>query len=341
MKNIKQQPKIVCLGAGTGQAAVLAGLKDYTENLTGIVNVTDNGGSSAQIRRSMNIPQPGDSRNVLVSSAKPQNLITRLFAYRFSEGELAGVSLGNYIIAALTRITGDFGKAVETAGSLLSIPGKVLPSTTKSTNICAELENGKKICGEWEIISRKDQAPIKRVFLEDRAYAYPECLKVIQKAQLIIIGPGSLFTGVIPNLLMIKMAQAIQSSRAKKVYICNMMTQPGLTDNFKVSDHICQIEKYLNSKVHYIIVNRGKIPKEVLEHYADQNSFPVENNMKKDKRIIGLDLVGRDRLKEAQKDIRIFKQQGQKNKDFAKMQGWTHWLRHDSQKLAKALIRLT
>ena len=335
---MSKSKKIVCLGAGTGQAAVLAGLKKYDLDLCGIVNVTDNGGSSAQIRRSMNLPQPGDSRNVLTSVAKPDNVISQLFKYRFTEGELAGVSLGNYIIAALARITGDFGQAIETAAEILQIPGQVLPASTTSTNVCAELADGQKICGEWEIIARKNKTKIRKIFLEHRAPAYPLAIEKIKQADLVIIGPGSLHTGIIPNLLMTGMAKAINTAKAIKVYICNIMTQPGLTDDYKTSDHIKAIESYLETKLDYVIVNNGRIPAKILKAYQADGSLPVEidDGVSRRTKLIKLDLVNRSSLEETLKDRRVF---GKKS-DFSKMAVWKHWIRHDSLKLAKTLVKL-
>ena len=331
-QNIK--PKIVCLGAGTGQATVLNGLKEFNCDLTGIVNVTDNGGSSGVLRREMGIPQPGDTRNCLQSVADSQDLMTKIFSYRFEEGFLKGASLGNLILAALTRITGDFGEAVEKANVLLKTEVRVYPVTSKSVDVACELENGKIVRGEWDIILREDRSPIKRMFLTKNVYAHPPCLEVIRRADLIVIGPGSLFTGIIPHFLTRGIKQAIlKSSHAKTVYICNMMTQPGQTDGFKVSDHIAQVSRYLGKIPDYVIANQNQISSRILRHYKEFGSVPVElDDMEGTKMIIRS--LAQNELGEA---VHLDKRSGKKFREWSE---WTHLLRHDSKKLARILIDL-
>jgi len=329
----RKQPNIVCLGAGTGQATVLCGLIKYDCNLTGIVGGTDNGGSSGILRQEMGIPQPGDIRNCLENVSDPNHILTKIFAYRFTEGSLKGVSLGNLILAALTRITGDFGEAVMAANSLLKTRVRIYPVSATSTHIACELKNGKKVRGEWEIILRKDLSSIKRIFLTKKAEAFPPVLTALSKANLIIIGPGSLFTGVLPHFLIKGLPEAIKASPAKKVYICNMMTQPGQTVNFKVSDHIKQVKKYSGQNPDWVVVNSGKISQEILEHYKNFNSAPVKVDKLKGVKVIAralaLNQVGEAVHRE---NVRM--------RHFRIWREWTHLLRHDSDKLAKILIDL-
>lgn len=328
-----KKSKIVCLGAGTGQATVLRGLKKYICDLTGIVGGTDNGGSSGVLRREMGIPQPGDTRNCLENVSDPDDIFTKIFSYRFPKGSLRGVSLGNLILAALTRITGDFGKAVMAANSLLKTEVKIYPVSTESTHIACRLENGREIRGEWEIILRKDQSPIKEILLTKKADAFPQVLKALSRADLIIIGPGSLFTGVLPHFLVEGIPEAIRSSRAKKVYICNMMTQPGQTTGFRVSDHIKQVKKYLGENPDYVIVNNGKIHPTILEHYKEFNSKPVVLDKTGDVKVIAKPLA-QNQVAEA------VHRENARMKDFKEWREWTHLLRHNSDKLAKVLIDL-
>lgn len=324
---------IVSLGGGTGQATLLAGLKDRDNlNLTAIVAVTDNGGSSGQIRRSMDIPQPGDSRNCLVAASDPTNLMPKLFEYRFVEGDLKGTNLGNLIIAALTRIFGDFGEAITVANTLLETKVQVLPVSSQGTQIAVELESGQRVVGEWEIITRKDKSRIKTCYLKDKIQAFPPCLAAISKADLIVIGPGSFYTALISNLLVSGIAKAIIQSPAKVAYVCNLMSQPGQTTGFKASDHIKEMEKYLGRNLDYVLLNTKPIPDNMLDLYKEFGSHEIELDLE-DKRIIKAPLA-QDKATEA---VRKDKRHGQA---FQEWSLWTHVLRHDSQKIAQEILNL-
>lgn len=329
-----KKPNIVCLGAGTGQATVLRGLKKYSCHLTGIVGGTDNGGASGVLRREMGIPQPGDTRNCLENVSDPNHIFTKIFSYRFTEGTFKGVSLGNLVLAALTRITGDFGEAVMAANSLLKTHVNIYPASAVSTHVACELKDGKKIEGEWEIILRRDKSPVKRIFLTKEAEAFPPVLDAISKADLIVIGPGSLFTGVLPHFLIKGMKEAIRASHGKKVYICNMMSQPGQTVGYKVSDHIAQVRKYLGRNPNYVIVNNGKISQEILEHYQDFDSEPVKVDQVRGVKVIAKPLA-QNQVGEA------VHHENTRLRHFKEWREWTHLLRHDSEKLAEILINLT
>lgn len=326
------RPNLVSLGGGTGQAVVLRGLKNRPVNLTAIVAVTDNGGSSGQIRRAMNIAQPGDSRNCLVAASNSEDMMTRLFEYRFLEGELQGISLGNLIIAALTRICGDFGEAITIANAMLSTKVQVLPVSSQSTEICAVLENNKKIIGEWEIISRKNKSRIKKVYLKNKTFAFPPCLTALKKADLIIIGPGSFYTALISNLLVLGIRQAIQTSKAKILYICNLMSQPGQTIGFKVSHHVQELEKYLGKKVSYILVNNKKISKKILALYQEFGSEEIKLDLK-DRRVISVPLAQNIIGEATRRDTR-------QGKAFKEWSLWTHILRHDAERLGDEVMKI-
>jgi len=327
------KPKIVCFGAGTGQATVLQGLKKYNCGLVGVVNVTDNGGSSGLLRREMGIPQTGDTRNCLEKVSDPDNILTKIFAYRFQEGSLSGASLGNLILAALTRLTGNFGEAVMAANSLLETQVQIYPVTVENTDIACELASGAVVKGEWEIILRKDRTKIKSLFLTKEAEVFPPVLDAIVQADLIVIGPGSLFTGILPHFLVRGVKEEIQKSKAKKVYICNMMTQPGQTDDYKISDHLREIAKYLGQKPDYVIANGNQIAPEIIKHYQQFGSAPIEVDGVDGTEMI-VEHLAQNEIGEA---VHLDKRSGNRFREWSE---WTHLLRHDSGKLAKILIGL-
>lgn len=330
----KSTKNIVCLGAGTGQASVLKGLSIMPVNLYGIVGITDNGGSSGAIRRSMDIPAPGDTRNCLISVSDPDEIMTKLFEYRFVEGDLQGTNLGNLIIAALARVFGDFGQAITMANIMLKTKAQIFPASVHPTHICAELMNNRKIKGEWEIITRKDKSKIKQMFLKDKISAYPPCISSILKADLIVIGPGALFTALCSILLISGIANAICTSKAKICYVANLMTQPGQTDKFALSDHVKIIEKYLGKKLDYILINNKKISGQILNHYNELNSNPVQlDKIKNDKRLIKAPLAQNKIGEAVRKDLR-------KGKAFKEWSLWTHILRHDSKRVAEEILKL-
>ncbi|MBU0635978.1 uridine diphosphate-N-acetylglucosamine-binding protein YvcK, partial [Candidatus Micrarchaeota archaeon] len=241
-----KNPKIVLAGGGTGLSTLLTGLKHFTDNLSAIVTVTDSGKSSGKLRKEQNMLPPGDIRNCLVALSNREERLKKLFQYRFQNGSLEGHSFGNLFIAALTATTGSFEKAVQEASRILAIQGKVVPSTLSNTHIGVELENGQVLVGEDTIVARNDtvhkRSPIKKAFLKPASVkATPEALEEIKNADLIILGPGCLYTSIISNLLVNGIASSIQKSKAKKVFVCNIMTQQGQTDGFSASQHIKKI----------------------------------------------------------------------------------------------------
>ncbi len=294
---------IVTLGTGSGQRRLLEGLRTRPTHVTAIVGVTDNGGSSARIRQAMELPQPGDTRNCLGALAE-NDLMRKLFDYRFDEGDLEGMNLGNYIIAALARIEGDFGIAIERANELLATRGRVLPATTTSTHVCADLSTGTKIVGEWEIIRRSPRARILRIFLEHSAPVYPPSAAAIRAAELVVIGPGSLRTGIASLLLCRGMSAAIHESGAPVVYVCNLMTQPGQTDGFTARDHVREIERYLGFPVDHVILNTAPIPTELRSHFERLESEPVVDDLESDVRAIRGDYLQPDSIDSLQRHAR-------------------------------------
>ena len=230
-------PKIVVIGGGTGLSTMLRGLKHHSTNITAIVTVADDGGSSGRLRRELGVLPPGDFRNCIVALADAEPLMSKLFQYRFSQGSgLDGHSFGNLFIVAMSGITGNFEEAIREASRVLAVRGQILPSTLENVTLCAELSDDEHVRGESKISAATQ--PIRRVYLQpDRPAAFPEAVRAILDADLVVVGPGSLYTSILPNLLVDGIAKALASTEALRVYVCNVATQPGETDGFRVSDH--------------------------------------------------------------------------------------------------------
>lgn len=278
-----QSPKVVVIGGGTGIHGLLSGLKKYTSNITAVVTMMDSGGSSGRLRDEFGYLPPGDSRQALVAlmpDDRSSLMLRRLFNFRFSKGtSLEGHSFGNLFLSALTEINGGVDKAISEAGRLLSIRGRVLPVTLTHSNLVARLEDGTEIIGETNIDVRKTKtnSPIDYVYLDPTAYVYPPVVEAIGDADVIVLGPGDLYTSIIPNLLVEGIAEAIGFSRAKKVYICNLMTKRGESDSFKASDFLREIKNYLdNGKIDYAIVSKSDFPDKILKRYKQEGAVPVE-----------------------------------------------------------------
>lgn len=275
-KKLNKGPKVVAIGGGTGLSMLLRGIKKITNNITAVVTVGDDGGSSGRLREEMGVLPPGDIRNCIAALADDEDLITKLFQYRFDMGEgLKGHSFGNLFLTALCSITGNMVKAVRESSNVLSIRGRVLPATLDDMKLAAEMEDGRVIHGESSI--PEAEGKIKRLFTEPSdCKALPEVLEAIKNADLIIMGPGSLYTSVIPNLLVKEISHAVAKANAKKIYVCNIMTQPGETDNYSVSSHVNAILTHAQSNdiLDAVLVNNS-IPKNISPAYAKHNSYPV------------------------------------------------------------------
>ena len=234
-------PKIVVIGGGHGQSTLLRGLKLYSKNLTAIVAVTDDGGGSGALRRDLDMPPPGDIRNCMEALASAEPIMTQLMSYRFTEGVLAGQSFGNLLLAALNGIMPSFDQAVAGLSQVLAITGRVLPVTNANIRLEAEFENGSRVAGESSICRQMQQENCRLRCVKLRPAhpkALPDALQAIREADLIVLAPGSLYTSIIPNLLVDGIVEAIKASEAMKVYICNVMTESGETEGYTVSDHI-------------------------------------------------------------------------------------------------------
>jgi len=319
--------RIVALGGGTGLSTVLRGLKEYVttrkqdlapqpiSDLAAVVTVTDDGGSSGRLRREFRVLPPGDIRNCMVALSKDEHLLGKLFQYRFPLGRgLAGHSFGNLFLTALTNVTGDFPEAVRVSSLVLAIRGRIYPSTAQNVTLEAKLENGKTVAGETNI--SRSKRPIRSVRLVPRrARALPEVLQAIHDADLILVGPGSLYTSIIPNLLIEKVVEAIVNSHATCVYIANLMTQPGETQNYSVADHVRAIYEHTGSQIFdFVIINQKPVPARLLRKYRAQAAEPVEPSLDQLKRI-GIRYITGDLLHQ--------------NKV----------LRHDQSKLARLLLQ--
>ena len=281
---LNRGPNIVAIGGGTGLSSLLKGLKRYSSRITAIVTVADDGGSSGILRRELGVQPPGDIRNCLAALSTEEPLLTRLFQYRFSSGTgLQGHSFGNLFLSALTAITGNLEAAITASSRVLAVQGQVVPATNMDVRLWAELDNGDRIEGESAIGNAK--SPILRIgCYPERPHALPRSIEAIKNAELIVLGPGSLYTSILPNLLVPEIVEAIQRSNAPKLYICNLMTQPGETDGLDVGGHVRAIEAQLatlgiTKRIFNAILAQDDLePSNLLDFYRSQGAYPVKCN---------------------------------------------------------------
>lgn len=292
-RKLNRGPRIVAVGGGTGLSMLLSGAKNITNNLTAIVSVGDDGGSSGRLREEMGILPPGDIRHCITALADDEDLVNKLFKYRFKNGEgLEGHSFGNLFLTALYDITGDMVSAVRASSRVLSIRGRVLPATLDDMKLVAELEDGRIIHGESTIPEAHGR--IKRLYTEPaNCTALEDVIQAIRNAELIILGPGSLYTSVIPNLLVKQISEEIIKSKAKKIYVCNIMTQPGETDNYTVSDHLKALIQHSGSNkiVDAVLVN-DYLPEKLADIYQKSGSYPVKLDAQEVKKL-GIKIVAK------------------------------------------------
>lgn len=270
------RPKLVVIGGGTGLSVLLRGLKQYNADITAVVTVADDGGSSGRLRSDFDMPPPGDIRNCLVALADTEPLLEKLWQHRFKSGEgLAGHSFGNLFIAAMTDVTGDFETAIRETSRVLAVRGRVLPAVGRAVILKAHMTDGTVVTGESQIPNAGKK--IRRVEIEPSDVApLPEVIHALQEADAIIIGPGSLYTSILPNLLVPGIADAIRASKARKIYICNVMTQPGETDDYSASQHVKAIYDHVGPGLfEYVLVNSAPIPPAVVEQYREKQAAPV------------------------------------------------------------------
>ena len=318
-QRLLQGPRFVCVGGGTGLSTLLAGLKGFTRNITAVVAVTDEGGSSGRLRQEWGVLPPGDVRNCLVALAENDNSLNRILNFRFDRGELKGHSLGNLILLAACELVGDFSKAVEELNRLLAIRGRVLPVTTETVVLHGETEDGRLVHGELDI--SENGSCMKRMWLEPgSAKPLPDVIDAIPEADLIVMGPGSLLTSVLPNLLLEEVTRAIRNAPVPKAYVANLMTQTKETEGMNITAHLDWIASVLGQMPDYVVVNQTPIPSDYLERYREKGAEPLYVSREEETyleshgcKIVYADLVN---IKDGK------------------------YLRHHSQKLAEILIRI-
>jgi uncharacterized cofD-like protein len=299
--------RLVALGGGTGLSTLLAGLKQlvgktddalWIDSLSAIVTVSDDGGSSGRLRDELQMLPPGDIRNCIVAVSEDSSLLSRLFRYRFrGDGELGGHSFGNLFLAALTEVTGDFTEAVRLSSEVLASKGHIFPATISDVHLVAELEDGSVVRGETQISASR--TPIRNLRLEpEECLPLPQALKALRTADVITVGPGSLYTSILPNLLVAQVARVIGDSQATKIFISNLMTQPGETDGYTAQQHLETVKKYA-PEIHFdfIVVNDRRISKEQAELYATEDAYqigiddPIEDGLDRSTEIMRADLL--------------------------------------------------
>ncbi|MCA9789097.1 MAG: YvcK family protein [Cyanobacteria bacterium HKST-UBA05] len=314
-RKLDQGPRIVAVGGGTGLSTLLRGIKHYTNNITAIVTVADDGGSSGRLRQEFNIIPPGDIRNCIAALANEEELITELFQYRFKLGEgLKGHSFGNLFLSVMCEITGNMNTAVKESAKVLNIRGRVIPATLENVELIAHLEDGSEVRGESNI--PEAGKPIAKLRCEPaNAQPLPEVIEAIAQAELIILGPGSLFTSVLPNLLIQAVADAIHHANAPKIYVCNVMSQPGETHGYTVGDHLQALLKHCPGQhmVDMVVVNNW-IPESLIRKYQEHGQYPV--------------VIDRQRIEDMGIGIieRVLVDDGET-------------IRHNSRKLGRSIIR--
>ena len=277
--------KLVAMGGGTGLSTLLSGLKVlvghrsdsiWLESLSAIVTVSDDGGSSGRLREELQMLPPGDIRNCMIALSEDSSLLSRLFRYRFrGEGELGGHSFGNLFLAALTEVTGDFTEAIRLSSEVLASKGHIFPATLSDVRLVAELEDGTVVRGETQITASRK--PIRQLRLEpEQCLPLPQVLKAIRAADIITVGPGSLYTSILPNLLVSQVARAIGDASATKIYVNNLMTQPGETDGYSARQHLETVKEYAPEiHIDFVVVNNRRISPEQAERYASEEAFQI------------------------------------------------------------------
>ena len=314
-------PKVVAIGGGTGLSTLLRGLKLYTPNITAVVTVADDGGSSGMLRQDLGILPPGDIRNCILALANVEPIMEKLLQYRFKEGSLKGQNLGNLLIAAMVDMADGFVNAIKAVSSVLAVTGRVLPVSLENVHLVATLEDGTVIHGESSIPEQQIQknSPIREVSMDNPdCRALPDVIEAIEDADVVVLGPGSLYTSIIPNIIVREVAEVLRRSTALKIYVCNVMTQPGETTDYSVVDHVNAIIKHGGTDIiDVVIVNRSDFPDDLLKKYRLKGASPVDCSDLHKLRDMGIEYVQADLA------------------DFS-----SGLIRHNPQKLAQEVIRV-
>jgi len=327
---VKNKPRVVTIGGGTGSFVVLSGLKNYDFEISSIVAMTDSGGSTGKLRDQLGVLPPGDLRQALVALSESSEIWRKLFTYRFEAGDLEGHNFGNIFLSAIEKITNSNQEAIDRAADILQTVGRVVPITFDKCTLCAKYTDGTVIEGEDEIEKfDKGGARIDRIFLKPSASVNLEAKRVLERADYLVYGPGDLYTSIIPNLVVSGVSETIRFLKSKKIFIMNLMSKTGQTDSFKVSTFIEEIEKYLGEgELNYVIVNSKRPPEEILERYKEEeNSNLIEDDVGgtyKRAKIIRADILS---------DSVYVKSSSDKLK--------RSYIRHDPDKLAEVIYRLT
>jgi uncharacterized cofD-like protein len=321
--------KVVTIGGGTGSFTLLSGLKRYPLELSAIVSMADDGGSTGILRDELGVLPPGDVRQCLVALSDTPDMLRELMNYRFVEGSLEGHSFGNIFLSALEKITGDFGHGVAEAAKILSVRGAVIPVTLSDIRLYMELKNGELLLGEHEInVSEEfEKVGVKKVFLRPKPKANPLALQKILEADLIVIGPGNHYCAIIPNLLVPGIAEALRTTKAKIVYNCNLISKTGQTDLFSLEDYAREINRYIGGeRIDFVTYNTGEPNARLLKKYHTYGHLvPFLNDNKRSYRVIRADLLSSERVVRRTED---------------KVAATRAFIRHDPEKLAKVLVML-
>ncbi len=324
-----KKKKVVVIGGGTGSFTVLSGLKKYDHlDLTAVVSMADDGGSTGKLRDEYGVLPPGDVRQCLVALSEADDLMRELFNFRFSGGTFTGHSFGNIFISAVEKMTGNFNDALKMISKVMNVRGLVLPVTLDKVRLVAKLNNGKVIVGQNEIANNHlvSRFGVEKIYFDKKARANPDALRAIREADLIVVGPGSFYSSLIPNFLVEGMSKALQSAKGKKVFICNLMNQYGQTDNYTVSDFVAGIERFIKpNSFHYVIYNTQTPSVKLLSKYIDEGQ-PVLLGEKRQgslHKFVGVNLLNNKIPKRAKGDTMI-----------------RTLIRHNPEELAKAIVNL-
>jgi len=319
--------KITVMGGGTGTFVVLSGLKQHEVDLGVIVNMMDSGGSTGRLRVQLGVLPPGDIRQCFVALSEAPDLWRRLFLYRFDNGDFEGHNFGNIFLSALEKVSKNYDEVLETASFVLKTKGKVLPVTHEKTHLCVEYANGTIVKGEADIDSDlHEQTTIKRAFLEPNVAAYPQTLLQISESDMIVIGPGDLYTSIIPLFLVNGVREALQKTKAKIVYVVNLMTKTGQTNDYTAKDHVRDIEKYLGRNIDVIVMHKGELNESIVSWYETHNEHIVLDNLGDDKRVVRANIAD---------NTPVVQNAADKISSYARS-----ILRHESSRLAKTVIEL-